>query len=170
MSGLRRIGIALLGAMLVGCGTDPAQMVPEKRPASVITAMRAPAHVAPIPRHRPKNLKKDDFSVPRETSPAARPSPSDPDYRAIGTEPFWAVTVQGRQATLERPGTPALIFTVAPDADGYRGEGLSIMVTAGPCSDGMSYALWSDRVAIAFGEGVLKGCGGAREDEGARAP
>lgn len=36
-------------------------------------------------------------------------------------------------------------------------------VAPGPCSDGMSDAIWSDRVQIAFAEGTLKGCGGDRD-------
>ena len=43
-------------------------------------------------------------------------------------------------------------------------DGFSMTVTDGPCSDGMSDAHWADRVALSFGEGTLKGCGGVRED------
>jgi uncharacterized membrane protein len=46
----------------------------------------------------------------------------------------------------------------------YLGDGFAMTATEGPCSDGMSDAIWSDRVQIAFGEGTLKGCGGIRED------
>ncbi|WP_188062867.1 membrane-like protein [Sphingobium sp. KCTC 72723] len=177
---MQLIGIALLGGMLVGCAPEPAQneadnAAPMNRAAPLAVAIRdapaAPAKVAS--RNERKILKSDGFPVPRGTAPAPRPAPArsdTPAYRAIGTEPFWAVTVRGTTATLERPGVVAIPFTVVRDTDGYRGDGFAMTISQGPCSDGMSDALWSDRVAIAFGEGVLKGCGGAREDEGARAP
>jgi uncharacterized membrane protein len=91
------------------------------------------------------------------------------DYRALGTEPFWAVTVRGDRATLERPGRAPLpvIVTLTQDrrAMRYIGEGLTMTVTPGPCSDGMGDTLHADRVQIAFDEGTLKGCGGPPIDE-----
>ncbi len=98
------------------------------------------------------------------------PSPrtTEPDYRAIGTEPFWAVTIRGTKATLERPDKGPVRFSVRADEDGkairYQGDGFAMTLTQGPCSDGMSDAIWSDRVQVAFAEGALKGCGGLRED------
>lgn len=96
------------------------------------------------------------------------PPSSETHYRAIGTEPFWAVTVKGSTATLERPDKPPIRFPIARTDDGralrYISDGFAMTVTDGPCSDGMSDATWADRVSIAFGEGTLKGCGGARED------
>ena len=177
---MRLIGIALLGGMLVGCGAEPAQnetdnAAPMNRAAPLAVAIRdtpaTPAKVASG--NERKILKSDGFSVPRGTAAAPRPAPARSGtlaYRAIGTEPFWAVTVRGATARLERPGVAAIPFAVMRDPDGYRGDGFAMTISQGPCSDGMSDALWSDRVAVAFGEGVLKGCGGAREDEGARAP
>lgn len=108
-------------------------------------------------------------AVPRETvMEGPLPAPRDDAYRAIGTEPFWAVTVKGSTATLERPDKAAARFPVVREDDGrairYLGEGFSMIVTKGPCSDGMSDAIWSDRVALAFGEGTLRGCGGERDD------
>ncbi|HUD91895.1 MAG TPA: membrane-like protein [Sphingobium sp.] len=109
---------------------------------------------------RPKPL------VSRETSP--RPAP--PDYRAIGTEPFWAVTVRGSTATLERPDKPSVRYAVSRHDDAkairYLGEGFALTASEGPCSDGMSDSIWSDRVQLSFGEGTLKGCGGERDDGG----
>ena len=93
---------------------------------------------------------------------------SAPDYSAIGTEPFWAVIVRGSIATLQRPDHAPLRFTVRVGNDGkavrYQGDGFAMTLTEGPCSDGMSDAIWSDRVQLAFADGVLKGCGGLRDD------
>lgn len=109
--------------------------------------------------------------VSRETEPSQAPSShAAPAYRAIGTEPFWAVTIRGSIATLERPDKPARRYPVSrhDDAQAIRflGDGFTMTLTPGPCSDGMSDSIWSDRVQIAFGEGTLKGCGGDREDIG----
>ncbi|WHO39045.1 membrane-like protein [Sphingobium sp. AP49] len=103
-------------------------------------------------------------SVSRETPP---PPPPQEDYRAIGTEPFWAVIVKGSVATLQRPDHPPLRYHVSrtddPRAVRFLGEGFTMTVTEGPCSDGMSDAIWSDRVQVSFGEGTLKGCGGTKD-------
>ena len=115
----------------------------------------------------------------RTGQPAPSPVPGRPvfhssageGYRAIGTEPFWAVTVKGNTATLERPDKAAIHYAVSRNGDGrairYLGDGFSMTVTEGPCNDGMSDAIWQDRVALAFGEGTLNGCGGSRMEQGA---
>ena len=96
------------------------------------------------------------------------PLSNETRYRALGTEPFWAVTVKGSVATLERPDKAPVHVSVNRTDDGravrYLADGFSMTVTDGPCSDGMSDAHWADRVALSFGEGTLKGCGGVRED------
>jgi uncharacterized membrane protein len=95
-------------------------------------------------------------------------TPAPAAYRAIGTESFWALTISGDAAVLERPGQPPRRFSVRRSDQGgvirYNGDGFTATRTEGPCSDGMSDAHWSDRVQIAFADGTLKGCGGARED------
>ncbi|WP_372859736.1 COG3650 family protein [Sphingobium lactosutens] len=161
------LSLALLGA----CGG-------EKAPAADNQSMLAAnAVIAPIndavvnSDSEMDNLAEPDAPLPkplvsRETSP--RPAP--PDYRAIGTEPFWAVTVRGSTATLERPDKPPIRYAISRNADDrairYLGDGFAMTATQGPCSDGMSDTIWSDRVQIAFGEGTLKGCGGERDDGG----
>lgn len=107
--------------------------------------------------------KQDNAAEP----PSASAPPSD-EYRAIGTEPFWAATVRNGQLSLERPSVETLrlpvVRSVGRSVIRYTGNGFSMSITHGPCSDGMSNAMWSDRVQIAFAEGTLKGCGGERED------
>lgn len=112
--------------------------------------------------------------APVATSAAPPPAPrrpvanADDSYRAIGTEPFWNLTIRDGRAVLTRPDKPPLLVgDLIRTDDGravrYQGEGFTTTITPGPCSDGMSDAIWSDRVQIAFAEGVLKGCGGVRE-------
>ncbi|MDO7835850.1 membrane-like protein [Sphingobium sp. HBC34] len=168
--------LLLLALLAGGCGGDKAPVANQAEPASSET-------VAPPIDNRAGNSIEPGESVSRsvavpskplvsrETSAHPKPSPGDraPDYRAIGTEPFWAVTMRGSTATLERPGTASLRFVITDkDSDDtairYTGDGFTMTLTQGPCSDGMSDAVWSDRVAIAFGEGTLKGCGGTRDN------
>ncbi|MBB3982197.1 putative membrane protein [Sphingobium fontiphilum] len=112
----------------------------------------------------------------RQAAPSPRPARApDPDYRAIGTEPFWAVTISGDHLRLTRPDhDPVERRGLIRDDDGrtlrYQAADIAIIVTPGPCSDGMSDAVWSDRVQIAFAEGTLKGCGGDRDDGWKDAP
>jgi len=172
MIGLRLAGVVLMSAWLANCDTELDNDAETIQAAPVVANSAPPVHVA-APIVQPKILKSDRFSVPRETVPAPAQRQVGTDYRTIGTEPFWAVTVGGATATLERPDHPPVQFAVARTVEErtirYRGEGFAMTISDGPCSDGMSDALWSDRVSVAFADGALKGCGGER-DEGQSAP
>lgn len=151
--------------VLAGCGSEEAAP-PAPTPArQAPIAKAAPASPAPSKDVTPRRAPPAPASDKLPTDP---PAPPPPDYRAIGTEPFWAVTIRGITATLERPDHPPMRFQVRRDADDrairYRGDGFSLTATEGPCSDGMSDAVWSDRVQIAFAGGSLKGCGGERAE------
>ncbi|MEJ7935749.1 membrane-like protein [Sphingobium sp. AN558] len=161
---------ALLPLILAGCDDEDGRSPPANRAVAttpissaqigVVQAANAIAVVDPAPRSSPRG--------PALKSGSASGPPARIDYRAIGTEPFWAVTLRGSTAVLERPDRLPLDVAVTRSDDAnairYRGEGFAMTVSAGPCSDGMSDAIWSDSVQIAFGEGTLKGCGGVREE------
>lgn len=162
-----RLAALLLLALSAGCGDKPVAVLNAagiEREAEVVRA----------------EPTKSDGERDRSTAvaPPAKPlvsrgtsarDPAPPDYRAIGTEPFWTVTVQGATAVLERPDAPPLHYGVRQEMDSkslrYLGDGFTMTISEGPCSDGMSDALWSDRVQIAFAQGVYKGCGGDREED-----
>lgn len=178
-----RIGVCLpiAALLLVACsGSEQPEADREDRSVQPSTAhpgnLAVPIEDAAETKIEPSGAKASDKPlVSRETSrqdnvaepPSALPPPSD-EYRAIGTEPFWAATVRNGQLSLERPSAETLRLPVARSVGRsvirYTGDGFSMSVTPGPCSDGMSNAMWSDRVQIAFAEGTLKGCGGERED------
>ena len=164
---MRRAALIMLS--LSACGGEPtpppmangsavspqnAIVAPIAAATAPTTAPKSPAAVAPVIRKPP---------VSRGTPP---PNRSEPDYRAIGTEPFWAASIRGDKLVLERPDHPPRIFRVVRSDDRrairYGGEGFAMTVSEGPCGDGMSDAIWSDRVQIAYGDGTLKGCGGER--------
>lgn len=170
MTRLRLAGVVLMGAGLAGCDTEPHNQTGSVNQAAAVVVNSAPSVNGSAPAKQNKSLKNDNISVSRETHSAPSQVKSTPDYRAIGTEPFWAVTVRGNAATLERPDHPPVRFAVAHHVEErvirYFGDGFAMTISEGPCSDGMSDAIWRDRVAVAFGDGVLKGCGG-EQDEGA---
>ncbi len=85
-----------------------------------------------------------------------------------GTEPFWGITVKDGQATYTNPENPAgQAFPVTRFA-GNNGLGFSgawddtpvtITITPGQCSDGMSDRSFPYVATIALGEETLRGCG-----------
>ena len=165
---LRGAGTAALAALLLGaCGSDPAKVEAVRDDAPSETA-----HAPIVDRSvedEGSRASEESRGVALARPPASKLAPlAAKRYRAIGTEPFWAVTVKGSTAILERPDKPSRAFAVSRNDDEratrYLGEGFSMTVSEGPCSDGMSDAVWSDQVSIAFGEGTLKGCGGDRQD------
>lgn len=164
---MKRLCPLAFALLMAGCGSA------KEVPAANMAQASAPIVVQKdMSNQAAENVSEP---VPRETrpgKPAPYPAPERLDrnrYRAIGTEPFWAVTVKGSTATLERPDKASIHYIVSRNDDKrairYLGNGFSMTVTEGPCSDGMSDAVWSDRVAVAFGEGTLDGCGGLREDQ-----
>lgn len=87
-------------------------------------------------------------------------------YRAVGTEPFWNVVIEGRQLRLSEAGRPdVLLLARGPVATerGWRWRNPAITVEAErrPCSDGMSDRRFPDRVTVTYRGRTLRGCGGA---------
>lgn len=164
---MKEICVLMAGLFLAGCeqqrGDAPSNAIISVPVENAQNAVGEPAE--------PRPSGVDGPQQPKGAPPPAddrQPPASQESYRAIGTEPFWAVTIKGSSATLERPDKAATHFAIVREADGrairFLGAGFSMTVTEGPCSDGMSDALWSDRVSLSFGEGILKGCGGEREE------
>jgi uncharacterized membrane protein len=90
-------------------------------------------------------------------------------FVAWGNEPFWAATDTGGSLRLERPGAEPLL---APSSEVREENGdwivegeigaagkLSLRMTPGFCSDGMSDALYAWSAKANFGDTELKGCG-----------
>jgi uncharacterized membrane protein/heat shock protein HslJ len=90
---------------------------------------------------------------------------SEDAYRAIGTEPFWSVTIVDGQMRYETPDSRDLVVPAPqarPTANGYRYETrrLTVDVTHAPCSDGMSDRRYADTVRVTADGRELRGCGG----------
>lgn len=88
-------------------------------------------------------------------------------FAALGTEPFWAAKVDGNRLTYSTPEDPdgrsgAVVRTshgdrVELDAT-LAGQRLTLTVSAGPCSDGMSDTVYPFTVRRRLGEDDQRGC------------
>ncbi|UYY59120.1 META domain-containing protein [Sphingomonas sp. S2-65] len=93
---------------------------------------------------------------------AAQPAP----YRALGTEPFWSLTIDGSTIRY-RPAEGRGISVAKPRAlngrngTRYQTPRLSVLIAHTPCSDGMSDRRYRNTVTLRIGGTVRKGCGGA---------
>lgn len=93
-------------------------------------------------------------------------APSADSYRALGTEPFWSVTIADGRMRYERAGERG--FTVpAPEprtsfnGHRYQTARLTLDITHLQCSDGMSDRVYADTVMAMVDGETLRGCGGA---------
>lgn len=93
------------------------------------------------------------------------PSPQPAAYRALGTEPFWSVTLGGGRLRYDDP-EGRVIDAAAPAArPSFNGERyvtprLTLDITHSPCSDGMSDRTYPDTVLVIADGRELRGCGG----------
>ncbi len=96
------------------------------------------------------------------------PSPISPvdegNYRAIGTEPFWDLTI-GRDLVFTDRGTNLVVLEPAPpvrrtgNGDRFIGRRLSVTIDRRPCSDGMSDRSYPDTVSVSVDGRAYRGCG-----------
>lgn len=87
----------------------------------------------------------------------------DQPMRILGTEPFWAITTDDNDVLLERPDATARHFTptgfhISGNQAELRSTTLSIVLTPGPCSDGMSDRRYPLNAEVRVDDAVLKGC------------
>jgi heat shock protein HslJ len=103
----------------------------------------------------------------------AAPATAAP-YRAVGTEPFWSLTIDGRITYDPATGRTISARTPAPQrtATGisYRTPFIAVDITRKRCSDGMSDKLYPDTVLIRVGLRKFSGCGGGINGAGPRPP
>jgi heat shock protein HslJ len=98
--------------------------------------------------------------------PAAAQAQGGSTYRALGTEPFWSVTINGgRMVYDDAQGRKVAVRTPAarPSFNGrrYVSRRLTVDITRQPCSDGMSDFTYADTVRVTVDGRSLQGCGGA---------
>lgn len=98
----------------------------------------------------------------------ATAQPSGAPYRASGTEPFWALTIDTRTMRLEEAGRRPTSVARPVMRPGFNGEryvarGMIVDVIRVRCTDGMSDRSYRDTVTVQVGRRTLRGCGGAEE-------
>ncbi len=103
-----------------------------------------------------------DTTTQAETETLAGVALNQP-LRILGTEPFWAITADDNDVLLERPDATARHFTptgfhIAGNQAELRSTTLSIVLTPGPCSDGMSDRQYPLSAEVHLDDTVLKGC------------
>lgn len=107
-------------------------------------------------------------SPPAATANDASPAAIEqmPPYRAVGTEPGWALTIAGGRidyvgdygdTKINQPAPPPIISGATRT---YRTARLEVAITPGRCSDGMSDFIYRDAVSVRADDKRVTGCGG----------
>ena len=96
-------------------------------------------------------------------------------YHALGTEPFWSVTLDGQTIRYE-PASGAAISVPSPrpiigfNGERYETRRLTVDITHVKCSDGMSDRTYHDTVVLTVNGRTLRGCGGENSASPVPAP
>ena len=100
--------------------------------------------------------------------PQPYPAPGYPqsqgDYRAIGTEPFWDLTIGRHMVFTDRGNNVSVGEPTPPVRSGfagetYQGRRLQVNIVHGRCSDGMSDRTYPDTVNVTVDGRAYRGCG-----------
>lgn len=100
-----------------------------------------------------------------DAQPRPQGQPHAGSYKALGTEPFWSLTITQRTMTFEAPGrravavsTPRVINGVAGEI--YKTRRINVNIVHKRCSDGMSDRTYPDTVQVTVDGRRYQGCGG----------
>ena len=97
--------------------------------------------------------------------PVGQPAPIGA-YKALGTEPFWSLTIGPRELVFEEMNMPAPIVQPTPRpiigiaGEIYRTPRIDANVVHARCSDGMSERIYADTVQVTVDGRRFEGCGG----------
>jgi len=95
-------------------------------------------------------------------------------YRAIGTEPFWSVTIEDGTMRYEAADSRPVVVRAPIPRPSFNGlryvtPVMTVDVTRSRCSDGMSDRVYPDSVMVSIGGRTVRGCGGLPAAEQASA-
>ena len=98
--------------------------------------------------------------------PPITPGPPGGVYRAMGTEPFWDLTIDASQMIFTDRGnnvrvaqpTPPVVIGFAGEI--YQTPRIAVNIVHQPCRDGMSDRTYRDRVQVTVDGRLVNGCGG----------
>lgn len=145
-----RNAIVVSLVLLAGChrSDEPAAPVAETS-APVQVASSAAAAIVPAP------------------APSSAATPGAELYRALGTEPFWSVEVTPGRLRYSSPENQAGTEFAASRSNegaatvftgGLEGKPVTLRITPGTCSDGMSDTVYSFKAQLEIGTDTLSGC------------
>jgi uncharacterized membrane protein len=105
-------------------------------------------------------------------APAQASAQGEP-YRAVGTEPFWSLTIDAHWMKFEAPGQRSVTVATPRVIHGFAGEiyqtrRIGVNTVHKPCSDGMSDRSYPDTVQVTVDGRHYQGCGGAAAIEAQR--
>jgi heat shock protein HslJ len=88
-------------------------------------------------------------------------------YKALGTEPFWSLQLDGREMIFSEANTSLPVSEPQPRpihgfaGDMYQGRRISLNIVRNTrCSDGMSDRIYPDKVQVRVDTRSFEGCGG----------
>ena len=137
----------VLTLALAGCGTPEDRLSDEQAAAEQNQLVETPI-----------TIDQPAVAGPAAASPALT-------YKAVGTEPGWALTIRGATMVYEGDYGSVTIGEATPNgfrpAPGrYAGARLKLTITPGPCSDGMSDLIYRHNVRLMADSKAVTGCGG----------
>jgi len=163
---MRRIVIAaLLFAALASLAACPRSSQPSPADAPAAAAEQAPvtAPVSPAPSDAPPPNAQGKRAAGQENEPVLA-------WRALGTEPFWHVRVDGATLVFSTPedqGGRAMQGRHVPSSTGFvyagrdGGKDFNLDIRPGECSDGMSDNRYEYEATFVYGGTTYQGCGEA---------
>ncbi|MEO5773138.1 MAG: hypothetical protein ABIQ32_03335 [Sphingomicrobium sp.] len=104
--------------------------------------------------------------LPAPPPPPITPNPPGGTYRAVGTEPFWSLTVDDQRMVFTDPNTNAVVTERTPSAiigiagEIYQTPRINLNIVHARCSDGMSDRVYPDKVQVTVDGRQFNGCGG----------
>nr|WP_294846269.1 META domain-containing protein [uncultured Sphingomonas sp.] len=103
---------------------------------------------------------------PEPYPPYPGPGPAQPagEYRAVGTEPFWDLTIGQEMVFTDRGNNVRVAQQTPPVQTGYAGEmynttRIRANIVHAQCSDGMSDRTYPDKVQVWIDGREYNGCG-----------
>lgn len=94
----------------------------------------------------------------------ATPQAASPAYQALGTEPFWSLTIGAKEMVFTQPDakpiqqpTPKVIVGFAGEI--YKTPRIDVNIVHVRCSDGMSDRTYPDKVQVTVDGKRFNGCG-----------
>ena len=105
------------------------------------------------------------LAAPALPAPALA-APGEAPYHAAGTEPGWTLTIDRGLIRYVGDYGKTRVTTAAPEArPSFNGRRyvtprITIDITRGTCSDGMSNRTYPERVMVTVGRATVRGCGG----------